>query len=96
MLCPVVDPADLSVDWATGKRFRIVIEVLSWPSSRRADRGPKRRPYQSHGVETYWIVDPDRPVVDVWRPGDAEGTTVADTLTLAFGSRAKRSASCAS
>ena len=34
----VVDPADRSVDWATFKRFRMVIEVLSWPSSRRAAR----------------------------------------------------------
>jgi Uma2 family endonuclease len=63
------------------KHLRLVVEVLSWPSSRRADCGPKRRLYQAHGVETYWIVDPDEHEVGVWRPGDTEGTTVADTLT---------------
>jgi Uma2 family endonuclease len=77
----VVAPEDLSLDWKTYKHLRLVVEVLSWPSSRRADCGPKRRLYQAHGVETYWIVDPDEHEVGVWRPGDTEGTTVADTLT---------------
>jgi len=76
----VVAPEDLSLDWKTYQHLRLVVEVLSWPSSRRADRGPKRRLYQTHGVETYWVVDPDRHVVDVWRPGDAEAHVVADTL----------------
>lgn len=77
----VVDPTDLSRDWATFKRFRLVIEVLSWPASQRADRGPKRRLYLEHGVETYWVVDPDTSAVEVWHPGDAEGTSITDTLT---------------
>jgi Uma2 family endonuclease len=76
----VVAPEDLSLNWKTYKHLRLVVEVLSWPSSRRADRGPKRRLYQAHGVETYWVVDPDGHVVDVWRPGDAEAQIVADTL----------------
>ena len=76
----VVAPEDLSLDWKTYKHLRLVVEVLSWPSSCRADRGPKRRLYQAHGVGTYWIVDPDQHEVEVWRPGDAEAQVVADTL----------------
>ncbi|MEK7667314.1 MAG: Uma2 family endonuclease [Gemmatimonadota bacterium] len=76
----VVAPEDLSLDWTTYKHLRLVIEVLS-PSSRRGDRVLKRRLYQQHGVETYWIVDPDRHTVEVWHPGNAAGTAVADTLT---------------
>jgi len=76
----VVAPEDLSLDWKTYKHLRLVIEVLS-PSSRRGDRVVKRKLYLQHGVETYWVVDPDRHVVDVWRPGDAEAQIVADTLT---------------
>ncbi|MEK7667313.1 MAG: Uma2 family endonuclease [Gemmatimonadota bacterium] len=76
----VVAPEDLSEDWTTYKHLRLVIEVLS-PSSRRGDRVLKRRLYQAHGVETYWIVDPDRHAVEIWHPGDAEGTAVTDILT---------------
>jgi len=75
----VVAPEDLSLDWKTFKHLRLVVEVLS-PSSRRGDRVVKRKLYLQNEVETYWVVDPDRHVVDVWRPGDAEGTTVADAL----------------
>lgn len=75
----VVVPEDLSMDWATFRRFRLVAEVLS-PSSRRGDRVLKRRLYQQHGVETYWIVDPDRHFVEVWHPGDLEPQVVADVL----------------
>lgn len=76
----VVAPEDVSLDWKTYRHLRLVVEVLS-PSSRRGDRVVKRKLYQQNEVETYWVADPDRHVVDVWRPGDAEGTTVADTLT---------------
>ena len=75
----VVAPEDLSLDWKTYKHLRLVVEVLS-PSSHRSDRIVKRKLYLHNEVETYWIVDPDEHVVDIWRPGDTESTTVADTL----------------
>ena len=75
----VVAPEDVSRDWKTFKHLRLVVEVLS-PSSRRGDRVVKRKLYLQNEVETYWVVDPDRQVVDVWRPGDAEAQIVADSL----------------
>jgi len=77
----VVAQEDFSHDWETFKHFRLVIEVLSWASARRGDCGPKRRLYQQHGVETYWIVDPESHTVEVWHPSDAEGATVTDLLS---------------
>jgi len=41
--------------------------VLS-PSSIRADRFTKRRLYQEQGVGTYWVVDADAQLVEVWTP----------------------------
>ncbi len=76
----VVAPEDLSLDWTTYRHFRLVVEILS-PSSRRGDRVLKRRLYQAHGVETYWIVDPDRNAVEVWHPGDEAARVVTDALT---------------
>lgn len=66
--------------WAKVKHLVLAIEVLS-PSSHRADRVTKRRTYQRFGVETYWIVDPDARVVEVWRPGDEAPELITGTLT---------------
>jgi Uma2 family endonuclease len=46
----------------------LVIEVLS-PSTARSDRITKRYRYRTAGVRTYWIVDLDASVVEVWTPG---------------------------
>jgi Uma2 family endonuclease len=43
----------------------IVVEVLS-PSSRRYDRLLKFGRYAEAGIPQYWIVDPDRPSVEVY------------------------------
>ena len=44
----------------------LVVEVLS-PSTRRHDRGLKARRYAELGVEHYWIVDPERKLLEFHR-----------------------------
>ena len=89
-LLVVCDPAKLddlgchgAPDW--------VIEVLS-PATEARDRVQKRDLYERHGVREYWLVDPDRPVVTIYRldptqsrfaaphVGSAEGTTASASL----------------
>lgn len=60
---------EMTGDYRDMRRLRLAVEVIS-PSSARGDRLVKRRAYQEAGVETYWVVDPDTPVVEVWHPGD--------------------------
>ncbi|WP_428278708.1 Uma2 family endonuclease [Candidatus Palauibacter sp.] len=47
----------------------LVVEILS-PSTAGRDRTIKLRLYERHGVQEYWIVDPDESVIDVWRFGE--------------------------
>lgn len=75
----VVAAAEMSRDWKTYKTLLLAVEVLS-PSSARGDRVTKRRAYQEHGVGTYWIVDPEARVVEVWHPDDERPEVVADLL----------------
>jgi Uma2 family endonuclease len=44
----------------------LAIEVLS-PSTTRIDRSRKLQLYTRHGVPHYWIVDPERRVIEVYR-----------------------------
>jgi Uma2 family endonuclease len=44
----------------------LVVEILS-PRTRSRDTHLKRDVYERTGVQEYWIVDPDRNVVDVYR-----------------------------
>jgi Uma2 family endonuclease len=76
----VAHPDEVSADWRTMRHLRLVVEVLS-PASARGDRLVKRRAYQEAGVETYWIVDADRGVVEVWHPGDEVPELATATLT---------------
>jgi Uma2 family endonuclease len=55
------------------------VEVVS-PSSARGDRLTKRRLYQRQRVATYWIVDPDARLVEVWHPEDDRLEIVTDSL----------------
>ena len=56
------------LEWSKIRHLLLAVEVLS-PSSTRADRFTKRRLYQEQGVPTYWLVDGDAGLVEVWTPG---------------------------
>ena len=56
-----------TLDWSEVQTLQLVIEVLS-PTTSRYDRFTKRRLYQEQKIPYYWIVDPDRRVVEVWTP----------------------------
>ena len=57
----------------------LAIEVLSL-STARTDRTTKLAIYGRHGVAWYWIVDPERPLIDVYRL-DATGYAPPQTFT---------------
>lgn len=69
-------PALTPHDWAGVGLPILVAEVIS-PSTARHDRTIKRRRYQEAGIPTYWIVDLDAGVVEVWHPS-ATSPLVAD------------------
>ena len=66
-------------DWSSIQTLLLAVEVVS-PGSAQADRVKKRRLYQARGVLTYWIVDPDARMVEVWRPDDERPEIVTDVL----------------
>ena len=43
----------------------LVVEILS-PATAEYDRGYKQLLYGRHGVQEYWLVDPDAATVEVW------------------------------
>jgi Uma2 family endonuclease len=47
----------------------LVVEVLS-PSTARIDQGKKRGLYERYKVSEYWIVDPDKETIKVYRLAD--------------------------
>ena len=54
--------------WANVQHLLLAVEILS-PSSLRADRFTMRTLYQRSGVKTYWVVDADAGLVEMWTPG---------------------------
>ncbi|UUZ57765.1 Uma2 family endonuclease [Nocardioides sp. B-3] len=63
----------------------LAVEVLS-PSTRLIDLNLKKAAFERAGVESYWVVDPDRPSITVWQLTDgvyAEVATAAGDETLA-------------
>ena len=75
----VIPAAEASSSWKTVQTLLLAAEVVS-PSSARGDRLVKRGLYQRQGVGTYWIVDPDAALVEVWHPEDDRPEIVTDTL----------------
>ncbi len=57
----------------------LAIEVVS-PSSVRYDRIPKRNLYQRFKIPEYWIVDPDRRIVERWKPEDIGPEILTDAI----------------
>jgi Uma2 family endonuclease len=53
--------------WTAVRTLLLVVEVLS-PSTARYDRFNKRLAYRDVGVPTYWILDADARVAEVWTP----------------------------
>jgi len=54
-------------EWADVRHVPLVVEVLS-PSTARYDRFSKRLAYREVGVPTYWILDAEARVAEVWTP----------------------------
>jgi Uma2 family endonuclease len=54
----------------------LLIEILS-PSTKRVDQGVKLARYERFGIQEYWIVDPDRNTVTVYRLEGGRYQTVA-------------------
>jgi Uma2 family endonuclease len=75
----VVPPDEVSDSWTTYRTLLLAVEVVS-PSSAKWDRVIKRRLYQEQRVDTYWIVDPEAQVVEVWHPNDERPEIVTDVL----------------
>ena len=51
--------------WVHGGRVSLVVEVLS-PSNTWAEMLRKRRFYELHGVDEYWVFDPETAGLEVW------------------------------
>lgn len=75
----VVPANEITGNWEDCKTLLLAVEVVS-PSSAQADRVKKRRLYQDRGVATYWVVDPDARLVEVWRPDDERPEIVTESL----------------
>ena len=63
----------------------LVVEVLS-PSTRKRDQTLKRQLFEREGVREYWIVDPDRNQIAVFRRA-ADGS-LPQAATIGFGAGA--------
>ncbi len=66
--------------WRDVLALDLAVEIVS-PGSSYADRVVKRKTYQRHHVTTYWIVDPEARLVEVWGPDDDRPVIATDILT---------------
>lgn len=79
-VAPTIAGGRLGATWEDVGVPRLVVEVLSRGTA-TFDRVQKRLRYQAAGVPTYWIVDLDARVVEVWTPHDERPAIIADVLT---------------
>lgn len=75
----VVPANEVTGNWQDCQHLLLAVEVVS-PSSARADRVKKRQLYQERGVGTYWVVDVNARLVEVWLPNDDRPEIVTETL----------------
>ena len=73
----VVPRAEVTGNWRDCQTLLLAVEVVS-PSSAQSDRLRKRHLYQRRGVATYWVVDPDAQLIEVWHPEDERPEIVTD------------------
>ncbi|MGE0442266.1 MAG: Uma2 family endonuclease [Gemmatimonadales bacterium] len=74
-------------EWTEAGIPLLTVEVIS-PSTARYDRIIKRRRYQRSGVPTYWIIDLDARLAEVWTPDAERPQVVEDILTWQPGTEA--------
>ncbi len=74
------NPARGPLTWEAAPLPLVVVEVIS-DTTRRRDRVEKRSLYRDLAIPDYWIVDGERRVVRVVRPG-ADDVDVSTALTL--------------
>ena len=77
MVRPV--PSPLPTRWEDAPLPILVVEIISG-TTRRRDRVDKRELYRDLGIPDYWIVDGERRIVRVVRPG-ADDVDVSAVLT---------------
>jgi Uma2 family endonuclease len=75
----VVPPEEVTNDWSSFRTVLLAVEILS-PSTARNDRVIKRGVYQEHAVATYWVIDHQAGIVEVWHPDDEGADRVAELL----------------
>ncbi len=67
-------------NWRQIHGWWLAVEVMS-PSSRIYDREVKRAAYLALGVQEYWLVDLGSRSIEIWVPGERNGTIVTESLT---------------
>ncbi|MGH9386498.1 MAG: Uma2 family endonuclease, partial [Vicinamibacterales bacterium] len=80
LLFIAADQADILTSANVQGSPALVIEILS-PSTRKRDQGIKRQLFDRAGVREYWMVDPEREVVSVFRREADGGFVEAPALT---------------
>ena len=66
--------------WSHIRSLLLAVEVASRATS-RVDRFTKRRLYQDVGIPLYWILDPGRRAVEIWKPEDTLPRVARDRIS---------------